>query len=184
MFSITTACKKTPGCRGLVRDGMCDTCGPVATRSTGSTPCTIVAGPPGSGKTTYVGKRAKRGDLIVDVDALWVAVTGLDWYDKPHQLLSVVLSLRDTLIDSIRKGYPDIARAWLITSAATPAERARLADACGGANIIILEVTAEECLARIANDPRRKNNVAQWKSLVDKWWSEYWAEDDEQIVKE
>ena len=42
------------------------------------TPVTVVCGPPGSGKSTHVDGHKQPGDLVVDIDALYVALTGLE----------------------------------------------------------------------------------------------------------
>ena len=59
----------------------------------------IVYGPPCAGKTTWVRNAATPDDLILDIDALWEAVSPCDKYHKPKRLKANVFGLRDTLID-------------------------------------------------------------------------------------
>ena len=62
----------------------------------------IVYGSPLSGKSTYVNDVMSAGDLIVDIDSIWQAVSGQPRYLKPNRLKSVVFSVRDNLLESVR----------------------------------------------------------------------------------
>jgi 5-methylcytosine-specific restriction protein A len=143
----------------------------------------IVCGAPGSGKTTYVNQRKRWGDLVVDVDGLFVALSGgLDWYEKPAGLLPYVLDARDSVIAHLARGDDDLGRAWIITSEADAVKRQALAQRLG-ASVVVLEVSASECLRRIATDARRADKVEQWRSIVERWWSEYKPADGETVVQ-
>ena len=136
-----------------------------------TTQVTIVCGPPGSGKTRYVREHAVRGDLILDVDALYMALSGLDWYDKPDELLPFVAEARDAVIRRLERPS-EVKRAWVITTGAKKHERDALARRLR-AKVVVLDVPAEECLRRIANDERRAHQLEKWHRLVDEWWREY-----------
>jgi predicted kinase len=131
----------------------------------------IVTGPPGAGKTTYVNERRLAGDLVVDVDALYTAVSGLDWYDKPLSLLPFVLAARDALIDRLCQPS-EVQQAWVITSEADVGKLARMRERLK-AELIVIETNPQECLRRIANDARRSDNWGAWEELIDKWWRTY-----------
>lgn len=132
---------------------------------------TIVCGPPGSGKTTYVRERAHRGDLIIDLDFIFAAISGLPLYDKPVGLLNVALEVKDFLIAKLR-GQSGINRAWIVTGGAARAEREEIARKTGG-RVIVLAVPAHECLARISKDDRRVGTSEAWQSRIERWWREY-----------
>ena len=55
----------------------------------------IVWGPPMSGKSSYVKQRAWSGDMIIDMDSLYEAISGLPRYDKPNTLLTHVIAFRN-----------------------------------------------------------------------------------------
>lgn len=136
-------------------------------------PVIIVGGPPGSGKTAYVKERAKWGDLIVDIDALYVALSGLEWYEKPETLLPFVMEARDAVL--ARLSRPNKVRAcWLITGAADQGKLYKLAETLGG-ELIVLEVSALECVRRISQDERRADRWELWQDLITKWWEKYQA---------
>jgi 5-methylcytosine-specific restriction protein A len=146
-------------------------------------PTVMVCGPMGSGKTTYVNQRKHWGDLVLDVDALFVALSGgMDWYDKPAALLPYVMKAMDAVIARLCQGDDDLGRAWVITSEADAVKRQRLAQRLG-ASVVVLDVSASECLRRIAADPRRADKVALWQPLIARWWDEYQPADGETTIR-
>ena len=128
----------------------------------------IVWGSPLSGKNTYVAEVAKYGDLILDIDNLWQAVSGRARYEKPNRIKQVVFSMRDLILDMIahRRGYWQTA--YIIGGYALPSERERLAERLG-AECIHIDTTKEECMARLAmcKDGRKKS---EWENYIAEWW--------------
>lgn len=102
-----------------------------------------VYGAPRSGKTTYVESVANAGDLIMDIDRLWMAVSGLEFGHKPKELNAVVFGLRDRLYEDIIMRNGKWQNAYVITT--RPDQR--LLDRMG-AETIYIPATEEECLAR------------------------------------
>ena len=131
----------------------------------------IVWGSPLSGKTTYVDSVAKYGDLILDIDKIWAAVSGRPGYEKPNRIKDNVFALRDSMLSMIaeRKGYWQTA--YVIGGYALPIDRERTAQRLS-AECIYIESTQEECLARLAqcNDGRKK---AEWEKYINDWWQMY-----------
>lgn len=138
----------------------------------------VVCGPPGSGKTTWVTNRQRWGDVVVDMDELFVAVTGLPWYEKPEALVKLVLELQETALRWIERNPARFVNAWVITGGAKAAGRARLAGRLQ-AKVVVLETPPDECLRRIAADTRRAEKMERWSPLVYKWWREYERGGDE-----
>lgn len=142
---------------------------------------TLVCGPPGSGKTTYVEQRKQWGDIVVDVDWLWMALTGEPYYHKPDGLLPYVLAARDAVINKLSQSG-EVRRAWVITGAPTLRERQDLARKLR-AEIVVLEVSEAECIQRIRNDDRRGHNADAWREYVKRWWREYEPNEGDRVVK-
>lgn len=94
---------------------------------------TIVCGPPGSGKSSYVQQHRKRGDLIVDLDSIKRSISGEAAYDTPDALLGYALAVRDCLISRIA-GRRDV-NAWIIGTLADRPEREALAQRTRGRKI-------------------------------------------------
>lgn len=138
-------------------------------------PVVIVAGPPGAGKTTWVKERLIWGDLVLDVDALFVALTGgLPMYDKPTSLLPFVMECRDAAIGRLARPS-EARRCWIITGKADLSELERLRDELGASELVILETSPLECVRRIGGDPRRKDRWELWQDLVQKWFRQHHA---------
>lgn len=132
----------------------------------------VVYGPPLSGKTTFVQEFMSRGDLIVDVDRLYAAVSMLPDYDKPDNLLTNVLGLQRLLIDNIKTRYGKWSSAWVIGGYADRYKREKTADDLG-AELVFCNVSMEECLRRLSLDEERRYRLDEWRGYIDRWFQEY-----------
>lgn len=130
----------------------------------------IVWGSPLSGKSSYVERVAKYGDLILDIDKLWQAVSGRAMYEKPNRLKDNVFALRDQMLTMIqqRRGYWQTA--YIVGGYALPSERERLAERLG-AECVHIDTTQEECLARLALCKDRKQS--EWEKYITDWWATF-----------
>lgn len=139
-------------------------------------PLTIVAGAPGSGKTTYVNEHKTWGDLVIDVDAIFAALSGLSWYDKPVGLLPFVLEARDAILQRL-SSESEVRRAWFITGEADVDKLKGLKEQLGATRLIVMDTPQHECYKRIANDERRAKQAKQQNELVDKWFAKFNAKE-------
>ena len=148
----------------------------------------LICGPPASGKTSYIKERMKSGDLIVDIDLIYQAITGLSMYEKPVSLLDLVFDIRNFLIGKIRQstrseGDARWYNAWVIAGAPKRQQRYRLASQMDPCKVVVLEVDANECIRRIANDPRRADSWEHWQEIIRRWWREYEPDEDDAVVE-
>lgn len=134
----------------------------------------IVYGPPLSGKTTYVRDLMSRGDLVVDMDQLYSAVSLLPDYDKPNNLFSNVIGIHNQLIDNIKTRMGKWNSAWVIGGYADRYKRERLVHDLG-AELVFCDVSREECLRRLETDEDRKYRKDEWIAYIDKWFDSYVA---------
>ena len=125
---------------------------------------TVVYGPPGSGKTTWVKQNAKHGDLIVDFDALFVALSGRASHDKPSNLFPFVIAAR-LAVEAQLATYPT-QRAFVIYSLLTNEVRKRYEDA--GAEIRLVYADKETCARRCSD---RAETI--WRSVLDEWFNRH-----------
>lgn len=132
----------------------------------------LVYGPPLSGKTSFVKENMSRGDLIVDIDKLYEAVTLLPCYDKPDALFRNVIGIHNQLLDNIKTRYGKWNNAWVIGGYADKYKRDRLANDIG-AEVIFMDINKEECLKRLELDEGRKPWRAEWQQYINKWFEEY-----------
>ena len=132
----------------------------------------LVYGPPMSGKSTFVHQNMERGDIVVDMDSLYEAVSMMPTYDKPDNLFSNVIGIHNQLIDNIRTRYGKWHNAWIVGGYADKYKRDRLADDVG-AELIFCDVSKEECLIRLEQDEDRKYRKDEWTKYINKWFESY-----------
>lgn len=130
----------------------------------------LVYGSPMAGKSSYVRNAMSKGDLVIDMDNLWQAVSNCDRYDKPNRLKAVVFKLRDTLLDSVKYRLGKWNNAYIIGGYPLQSERDRLTTELGARQIFI-DTSKEECLARLAADSSRDSG--EWTRYINDWWNNY-----------
>lgn len=128
----------------------------------------IVWGPPLSGKTSLVREIMRPGDIVMDMDALWMAVTLQPEYIKPDNVRFNVFALRDNLLDQIKTRYGQWYDAYIIGGYPDKYERERLAQTLG-AELIHREATLEECLRRRAEAGRPE----RWDGYIRDWFDRF-----------
>ncbi len=143
---------------------------------------TIVGGPPGAGKSTYVAAQFKPGDILVDVDALFVALSGLPMYDSRRTvLLPFVFEARHAILLRLSR-TSQVRRAWIVTTESDARKLRSMSDDLGAA-LVVLAVPANECIARIAADARRDDSGVDWGAIIERWWREWRSTGGESVAK-
>lgn len=130
----------------------------------------IVHGSPLSGKSTFVRDNKSDRDIVVDLDAIWQAITASPPYVKNNSLRSNVFEVRSCLLDMIRTRKGDWQSAWVIGSYPSRAERERLADRLG-AELIHIDVSKEECMQRLQAAGDRP--VSIWAGYINNYFDNY-----------
>lgn len=130
----------------------------------------IVYGSPLSGKSSWVAENMAEGDLIIDLDNIWACVSGCDRYVKPARLKSVVFSVRDNLLESVKYRRGKWLNAYIIGGYPFKAERERLVDMLGAREVFI-DTPYEECVKRLKECEDR--NRDQWELYISDWWLQY-----------
>ena len=128
----------------------------------------IVWGSPLSGKTTLVRQMMQYGDIVMDMDALWQAVTFQPEYIKPDNCRFNIFMLRDSVLDQIKTRYGQWYDAYVIGGYPDKYERERLVQALG-AELIYCDSTKEECLAR----RQKSGKQSSWDNYILDWWDTY-----------
>lgn len=126
----------------------------------------LVYGPPFAGKKTYVHEVMDEGDMIVDIDAIWQAVSGCEWGIKPNRLKAVVFGIRDAMIDAVKYRKGKWQTAWVIGGYPLSSERERLCKELGALEVLIV-TDRETCLARLAETKLDKD---AWTGYVNEWF--------------
>lgn len=133
----------------------------------------LVYGAPLSGKNTYVESVREDGDLIIDMDSIWQAVSGCDRYVKPNRLKSIVFGVRDKLLDDVRYRRGKWQRAYIIGGYPLISDRDRLCRELGAREVFI-DVSKDECLLRLEQlDDSDLRDRKQWKKFIEGWFDAY-----------
>ena len=136
------------------------------------TPVTIVCGPPGSGKSTWVDGKARAGDFRFDVDSVRSLLFGLPEgaRDSNMRRTALVVAARDAMVSAIRSC--GARAAFVIVTGTNYGELLALQNSLD-AEVVVLAVPEEECLRRIANSGRQGVADAEWADAVERWWRTY-----------
>lgn len=129
----------------------------------------IVYGPPFAGKAAFVESVRQPGDLIVDIDSIWQAVSGCPRFEKPNALRSVVFGIYDALIDAVKYRKGRWQNAYIVGGFPFEADRERLLRDLD-AREVFLPATRDECLARLAQDGRDKKT---WTAYIETWFERH-----------
>lgn len=124
-------------------------------------------GPPCAGKTTYVRERAKPGDLILDSDAIYAALSGQKMHLRPEGLRKYVWDAYNAALH--RLAHEPRQTAWVIQTGAKRTTRQRLTVGFYRAETVVLETPEEECLRRA----KRLRRPAHWQDAIRDWWANY-----------
>lgn len=130
----------------------------------------LVYGPPLSGKTTYVQDVLVPGDLVIDMDSIWQCITGLPRYQKPGKLRAVAFGMRDYLMDAAKVRNGKWQNAYIVGGFPLISERERIIKTYGAREVFI-DVSKEECMARLAADQERDKE--EWTGYIDEWFRRY-----------
>lgn len=136
--------------------------------------CNIVCGPPGSGKTTFVSARMQPGDLVLDLDRLFAAISFQPLYGRINEknLLGYALAARDGIIDKAILHGSRRPNFWFIVGGASPSERQRWQEIFQ-AKVHVLAIPQSVCVQRLEASGERKHQVSRMKEVIANWWHEY-----------
>lgn len=138
---------------------------------------TVVTGPPCSGKTTYVERRRRAGDIVVDLDAIAVALgysfDHVDWTDDPRSpVVDLALDVHRVLVGALlnREPFvklpPSTRAVWVIDSDPIAWRLAKYR--ARGAEVVELDPGRASCRARAVEDRRPASTFEQ----IDAWYAD------------
>lgn len=134
-----------------------------------------VYGAPCSGKSTFVRENMQAGDLVLDIDRLWSALSGQPAYIKPNELKPIVFNARNAVLDGIKTRAGNWQTAWVIEGGALIGDRMRRIETLGAEDIFV-DTPKETCLARLASDENRRAVQHQWAEYIEQWFDRYQSE--------
>lgn len=131
-------------------------------------PLTIVCGPPGSGKSSYVRQSAGPNDTVICLDTIIMKLTGLPEHHSLPWALSKALEIRNQKLHCLAT-TSKYERAWFIVSAPNPRDRAAWKARLGG-EVVVLTTPLIECVRRIKADAARAGLASGMIEVATKWW--------------
>lgn len=131
----------------------------------------LVYGAPCSGKHTWVRDNMNEGDLIVDIDNIWMCVSGLNRFQKPNRLKSIVFKQRDSLIDSVKYRFGKWNNAYILGGYALQSERERLCRDLGAREVFI-DTDKAECIRR-AEMLDEIEDKEEFKRYIEEWFDRF-----------
>lgn len=109
----------------------------------------VVVGPPCAGKSTFVKENRESGDVVVDFDAIAMALGADESHDAPKGIRQAAFAARDSAIAEIlEKDLPG----WVIHSRPSAVLIEKYENA--GATFHLIDPGMETCLERAATDDR------------------------------
>lgn len=131
----------------------------------------IVWGSPASGKTTYVRKNMKYGDMIIDLDMISYAISMCEKGKAPSNILSTSLSIRESIYQMIKMRSIPINEVWVVAGLPKRQEREELSQRLH-ADLIFIDVDKDECIRRALSDSERSDKELQ-VDIITKWFNAY-----------
>lgn len=161
----------SPSCNNLVDKGWCEEC---QKKNLSELNITVVAGPPLSGKTTYVDTHRGDKDLVIDLDAIAVALGSRTTHLHSKVYLPFMLTIRDAILERLLEPH-DVPHVWFIATAPKNKQRRQWWQA----KVIVLETTYEECMTRA----QARGNEDYWERLIKEWWTNYETNSADTVIK-
>lgn len=130
----------------------------------------IIAGAPGSGKSTYVRNRKAPNDLVIDLDYICAALQQETNVHKNHDAVyQAAVCMRDSLYPFIAMRYGNWNECWIITSEPRRDKLKELAKKVRATDIIEMETSITETLNRINRDQSRGLRAEDFKQMAKRW---------------
>ena len=128
----------------------------------------LVYGPPLSGKHEWVKENLTDGELVINIDDIWMALSGLPRYQKPGRLNAIVFQLHRDLLDAARMRLGKWNTAYIVGGYPLISERERLCQEFG-AREIFLDRSKDECLLRA----KELGLDETYSGYIDEWFRRY-----------
>ncbi len=133
----------------------------------------LVIGAPCSGKTTFAKERASEGDIVLDIDDIWQAVTALPRYNKPSSCKPVVFAAHKAIEEQIALRAGSWYQAFILAgNVYTPIDRERYANLIGADEIIVMDTPREVCIERLRAAPNGRN-VEEYEGYINTYYRRY-----------
>lgn len=141
-------------------------------------PLTIVCGPAGGGKSTYIKTHKCDSDVVIDMDIIRTEL-GISSNQWSEETLIQMLTRRNELLATLSDFKAS--QAWFIVSAATAVERDWWRNALKPQRVIIVLAQERICIDRIIKT-RTGDRASRSIKATRKWWTGYTKSDLDDVV--
>lgn len=132
-------------------------------------PLTIVCGPPGAGKSTYLRQHVGPEDVVIDLDQIKGQMSGLGEHQTTNkELIPLALEERNRRLRALSTDTTH-KRAWFVVSAPDPDDRRLWATMLGG-TVELIATPLEVCIQRIKADTARVGHRSRMIAAATAWW--------------
>lgn len=128
----------------------------------------LIVGAVCSGKTTFVRENITAGDIVLDLDLIWQAISMQPLHSKPGEIKPIVFAVRDTILEQIKMRSGKWQNAWIITTQSRQMEIKRVADSLN-AEVIYMDTPKEECLERLKENPQGRD-ITLYTKLIEEYF--------------
>ena len=130
----------------------------------------IITGAPGSGKTTWAKDHRMEGEIIIDLDAIKVAMTEGGFHDEASDIVPMITVVRDSIYKAISQ-RKNPAKCYIITTE-TNMDRLSKWQKILHADLKVMDTPRLTCIDRVmADDSRLDKN--KFLELIDRWFSDW-----------
>ena len=135
-------------------------------------PLTILCGPAGSGKSTWIEKHAGPNDLVIDLALIKQRMAnGAEHFGVGGPLLKRALVERNRMLANLATDT-EHDRAWFVVGAPKACDRKFWEDCLKPERLLVFEVDPGECSRRIEASRRGRHRSMSLR-ITFEWWEQY-----------
>lgn len=142
-------------------------------------PLTIVCGPAGGGKSTYIATNKGQHDLVIDMDVIRADLgIGVDQWDSTTLIRS--LKRRNNILLSLATSTSP--QAWFIVSAALDRDRCWWINALKPTRMVVVLTDKQTCMSRVI---ATRTGDRQTRSIraITRWWGQYTNQSGHEVIR-
>ena len=132
----------------------------------------LVYGAPLSGKRTWVSNNLSGNDLIIDMDDIWMCITGRKKYDHNNRLKGIAFAVRDRLIEAVKYRAGKWYTAYVVGGYALSNERERICRELGAREVFV-DTPKEVCLERLEGLEDSAIDKTEYRKFIEDWFEKY-----------
>lgn len=137
-------------------------------------PLTMVCGPPGAGKSTYINAHRSEADILIDIDVILSDLSGdtTRTQERRDKYLKDAFIERNRRLAGLSQETRPIA-AWFIIGAPQPSAREVWVKQIKPSAVVVFETPLQACRQRILAEQSRTPTASSMINGASTWWDRY-----------